>query len=571
MRRIADSSLLPLGLTMLLCWHIGSVTAQPPAAGSAYDQVSLYRSPEPAPPLAVATPSRAPPVGLAVSRSAGMSAPLPASANPHSVPGPMAAGSRALSRTLAPLRRTDTMTLGLAQSFAEFADNQFLRPVPPSAHLVAYQPSLSENGGQEALDSLNRRVEALERQNQETGQREKREPASGLEQHHGFEHNFFGRIQSDSVSIGQSPANIAQVGHAPNGVDFRRVRIGMQGTGYEIYFYRLEVDFVEPDKVTNRRPRLTDAYAEIRQLGYLGTLRMGEFRVPLSTERLMSANDTTFIERGLPQAFNPSRQLGLMLFNSTPNYLASYYTGISTFHATNEAEQFGKAGRFDFTQRFVFLPWYDEPSDGRYLLHFGGAYLYENARNATISYQTAPEAVLTYDNQHNLIPSFIQTGDIVARNSQIAQVEASTVLGPLSFQGEFYANWVDPTAGSTPYYFHGAYVFVSYFLTGEHRLWNRDQGYYTSVTPFTNFFRLRGSDRSIMQGPGAWELAARFSTMDLSDKSIQGGRLNDITLGVNWYLNRQMRIMANYIYAMNNVDNMPSYADIFLTRAQIVW
>jgi hypothetical protein len=96
------------------------------------------------------------------------------------------------------------------------------------------------------------------------------------------------------------------------------------------------------------------------------------------------------------------------------------------------------------------------------------------------------------------------------------------VLGPLSFQAEYYATWVDPTAAGTPFFFHGAYVYGSYFLTGEHRPYSRDQGYFTQVTPFTNFFRVRGSDGNMLQGWGAWEVAARFSTMNLSDKSIQG-------------------------------------------------
>ncbi|HWB10648.1 MAG TPA: porin [Pirellulales bacterium] len=473
-----------------------------------------------------------------------------------------------------------------AQHFAEMIEAE-LPGEPGAAQLASYQPSLAESGGQDALNSLNRRPPgSVQQQKNAPGggaggidqrpsgsvQQQKNDPKLKSGDDAGFEHAVFGRIQADTVTMGQSQANIAQVGHAPNGTDFRRARLGVQGTGYDIYFYRFEVDFSNIDQVVAQVPRLTDAYAEIRQLGYVGTLRMGEFRVPLSSERLMSANDLTFIERGLPQAFNPARQLGLMLFNSTPNYLASYYTNISTFQATDEGEQFGKAGRFDFTQRFVFLPWYDEPSKGRYLFHFGGAYQYQNARNSAVKYGTPPEAVLTYFTTKNEIPNFIATPSINARNVQIAQVEASTVIGPLSFQGEYYATWVDPTASAgNPFFFHGAYVYASYFLTGEHRVYSRDQGYYTSVTPFTNFFRVRGRDGDIVQGSGAWEIAARFSTMNLSSKSIQGGRLNDVTLGVNWYLTRQMKVMANYIYAMNNVHNLATSANVFETRCQVVW
>lgn len=449
-----------------------------------------------------------------------------------------------------------------AQHFAEVADANL--PRRPNVQLASFPPSLSESGGAEALDSLNRRMSELEKKQGKGAEKPAKKDG-------GFEHNIFGRIQGDTVTIGQSPRNIAQVGHAPNGTDFRRARLGVQGVGYDIYFYRFEVEFSSPGQVISQVPRITDAYAEIRNLGYLGTLRMGEFRVPFSTERLMSANDQTFIERGLPQAFSPARQLGLMLFNSTPNYLLSYFSDISTFQATNQGEQFGKAGRVDFTERLVFLPWYDEPSGGRYLVHFGGSYLYENARNETVKYSTTPEAFLEYGTTKNEIPSFISTGNIIARDSQLAQVEASTVLGPFSVQGEYFATWVDPTKGNSSYFFHGAYVYASYFLTGENRVYDRQQGYYTSVTPFTNFFRVRGGDRSIIQGPGAWEVAARFSTMNLSDKAIQGGRLNDVTLGVNWYLNRQLKIMANYIYAMNNVHNQATTANVFETRCQVVW
>ena len=432
----------------------------------------------------------------------------------------------------------------------------------------------SEAGeGDSEVEALRRRVEALEGQAKKSGQSEKRDPskpgAGG-----GFEHNIFGRIQADTVTFGQSPGNIAQVGHAPNATDFRRTRLGVQGTGYDVYFYRFEVDFSNPDQVVALVPRLTDAYAEIRQLPF-GTLRMGEFRVPMSIERLTSANDLLFLERGLGQAFNPARQLGIMAFNSTENYFLSWYSDLSTWKATNEGEQFGKAGRFDYTQRFVFLPWYDEPSNGRYLFHVGGAYQWQNVRNNTVSYATTPEAIASYYTTKDVIPNFISTGNITARDVQILQAEASTVLGSLSFQAEYYGVFVDPTVKTTAVpgnlFFSGWHIDTSYFLTGENRIYNRDQAIYTAVTPNSNFFRVRGADGNVIQGSGAWELAFRVSQMNLSDRTVQGGLLNVVTFGLNWYLTRQMKVMANYTYAVNNVHNNQTYANVFSTRAQVVW
>lgn len=84
-----------------------------------------------------------------------------------------------------------------------------------------------------------------------------------------------------------------------------------------------------------------------------------------------------------------------------------------------------------------------------------------------------------------------------------------------------------------------------------------------ATRPYSEFFRVR-TNRGIATGPGAWEIAARFSTINLSDGNVQGGRLNDVTLGVNWYLNFQARMFLNRY-------NQPSGADVVATRAQVVW
>lgn len=579
MTRSAAKRLRPPPLLVCLAWAVmlagirQTARGQDPAAAPPtplFDQFVNYRTtseqPEtpPKPPVSArrrVPPGPPPPVQPATARSISPAAQLAQRPQPSAVPPP----------ALPPAQPTGCIGLGQspAQHFAELADSEPIFTEVPG-RLASFQPSQSESGGEESVDALRRRVDALEEQNKKSGQTAKRE-AKAAGPAGSFEHNMFGRLQADTVTFGQSPGNIKQVGHAPNGTSFRRMRIGMQGAGHEVYFYRFEVDFSNPGQVLKQVPRVTDAYAEIRQLPF-GTLRMGEFRVPLSAERIASSNDITFIERGLPQAFNPARQLGMMAYNSTENYFFSWYSDISTRNATNQGQQFGKAGRVDLTQRIVFLPWYDEPSGGRYLFHIGGAYEYQDVRNETVNYSTTPEVFLYYGNT-NEIPKFIGTGDITSRNVQMLQAEASTVLGPLSFQAEYYGVFVDPTVNPTnkDLFFSGWYVYGSYFLTGEHRSYNRTQALYDSVTPFSNFFRVRGEDGRVIQGPGAWEIAARASQMNLSDRNIQGGLLNDFTLGLNWYLTKQMKIMANYIYVVNNVHNKQTYANVFVTRAQVVW
>jgi phosphate-selective porin OprO and OprP len=147
--------------------------------------------------------------------------------------------------------------------------------------------------------------------------------------------------------------------------------------------------------------------------------------------------------------------------------------------------------------------------------------------------------------------------------------EFAWIHGPLSFQTEFMAVPVDRTAGSDVL-FHAGYAFVSYFLTGEHRPYIKQQGIHDRVVPFENFFRVRDEDGCIVNGRGAWEVAARWSYIDLTDDNIQGGVKHNYTLGLNWYLNPYTRVKWEFIHS--NLDRAPigdSNANIFGMRFDI--
>ena len=75
---------------------------------------------------------------------------------------------------------------------------------------------------------------------------------------------------------------------------------------------------------------------------------------------------------------------------------------------------------------------------------------------------------------------------------------------------------------------------------------------------------------------GAWEVAARYSYLDLNDGShgLKGGRQQDITLGINWHLYSNVKLMTNYVHAIvmdtgakNGSER--GHANIFQMRAQI--
>jgi phosphate-selective porin OprO/OprP len=110
-------------------------------------------------------------------------------------------------------------------------------------------------------------------------------------------------------------------------------------------------------------------------------------------------------------------------------------------------------------------------------------------------------------------------------------------------QGEYISSWVDADVSDNPQ-FGGWYVMASYFLTpGDARVYMASAGAFDKVKPAHPF--LWGDE----PGLGAWELAVRYSQLDLDDGGFRGGQLDDVSAGLNWYLNTNVRVMLNYIYA----------------------
>jgi phosphate-selective porin OprO/OprP len=121
--------------------------------------------------------------------------------------------------------------------------------------------------------------------------------------------------------------------------------------------------------------------------------------------------------------------------------------------------------------------------------------------------------------------------------------------------------------------FGSVYANASYFITGEHRNYISKGGYFGRVTPIRSFDPGSG-------GWGAWEVAGRFSYLDMIDGIDNGGKEWNVTLGVNWYLFSQVRVTAKYVYAKvkdtgdlqraaGAPTNVSGHANIFQLRAQL--
>ncbi len=416
-------------------------------------------------------------------------------------------------------------------------------------------------------ENLAQRLAAVEAQLQQRDDADKLFAEAAAKQ---FTVRPIGRIHLDAAAFNQSAANRATVGDAHNGVDIRRARMGVEGEGFDIFFYRFDVDFVTFDTSTQTRPIIADAYLDTQALPYVGNIRLGNFREPFSLERLDSTHDLPFLERStVVNALTPFRNVGLMGFNWNETETATIAYGIFNENTNDYGEDNRDQTGIAATCRGTWLPWYDEASDGRYLFHVGGSYSYRHlGGNHNRRFAITPEVQL----KEGLLfrtPNFVDTGLLSIDNYHVAGAEFNWILGSLALQGEYIFAAGEQTSGQD-FFFQGGYLEAMYWLTGENRNYLRKLGIHGAVTPYSNFFRVR-TEEGVETSWGAWEATARVSTLDLNDRAVQGGQITDLTLGLNFYYAVRSRVMFNYIHSFLDRNNVNSNADIFATRFQFTF
>jgi phosphate-selective porin OprO/OprP len=309
-----------------------------------------------------------------------------------------------------------------------------------------------------------------------------------------------------------------------DGTEFRRLRYELSGEVGDRVEWALATDF--GGGTTNFR----NAYAGVKDLPF-GNVRAGQFKEPYGLEQITSSNNITFTERSLMNAFVPAFNAGVMVFDTAADERMTWAVG--GFRTASDSGEVSRGdGEYAGTARITGLPVYSE--DGRDYVHVGLGYSRRSPTNDGVTFASRPEA--------NLAPTYVTT-TVAAEDLDLIGAELAWTTGPLTLSGEYTLASISGDSGAAPEPdFSGYYLQAAYLLTGESRGYRKAQGCFEAVKPAENAF---GEDHGI----GAWELAARLSSIDLVDDGVDGGELDDLTFGVNWYLNANTRLMLDYILA----------------------
>lgn len=350
-----------------------------------------------------------------------------------------------------------------------------------------------------------------------------------------FTFGITGRAHLDVGAYDQDTNSEANFGALRGNANFRRARLGFNGTFAKDFGYNIEFNF--GDSGTESNARIYEVALTYKGIEGVN-LVLGATKPKMTLDDSTSSNDITFIERAtavnlaLTPAAGEARMTAGGTFNTDNFFSAAYYT-------MGSAAAGGGLDDYDSSNVVGRLAYATSPKEGLNV-HIGASGSHSfNLPADTIRFRDRPE--LRVDPLRYVDANFAGTADEVT----VYGPELALNYGPFRAQGEYYIYDVARNGVLADASFDAWYLQASWVITGEAYKYDIKKAAYSGVKP-ANPFGFGG------KGMGAWEIAARYSSADLNDASagIAGGQQDIITVGLNWYVNNNLRFMLNYL----NVD-----------------
>ena len=282
---------------------------------------------------------------------------------------------------------------------------------------------------------------------------------------------------------------------------------------------------------------IVDVYADLR-FDPAYTLRVGKFTSPVGLERLQSSAALSDIERSLASELAPNRDIGIQLQGDVAGGRLAYAIGV--FNGTvdgRDAATTNPDNNFEYAGRIFFEP-------------------FKNSANALsgLGFGIGASIGDKEGGGNNFLPRYRTPGQVQFFNYRSA-VLADGQQSRLSPQGYYYRNAFGLLAEyivskqevsiggiSEDLSSQAWQATASYVLTGE------DASYRGVVKPSQPFSPGTG-------GWGAFEIAGRYGALEIdddafplfADPSVAAGKAASWTLGLNWYLNSNLKLVVNYL------------------------
>jgi phosphate-selective porin OprO and OprP len=307
----------------------------------------------------------------------------------------------------------------------------------------------------------------------------------------------------------------------------RRLRPTISGTLYKYIDYLIRPDFGGGSTVIN------DAYAELKYFRR-AKLRVGKFKPPVGLERLQQDDDTSFVERGLPTLLVPSRDIGYQLSGDLVTKRVAYAVGVFNGVPDNGLGDTAASGQRDFAGRLWLTPFAPSAANPLAGLGFGAGISGGNADGIALAgYRSFGQA--------SFLP--FATGVTQAGHRTRIAPQATYYYGPFGLLAEytFAGESFKKGAAERAITLRAWQVAASYVLTGE----KKSQA---SPVPRKVFDPSKKTWGAVELALRVGDFSAGRALYDygLADATKAARRAHEWVGGVNWYLNKLLRISVDY-------------------------
>jgi phosphate-selective porin OprO/OprP len=327
---------------------------------------------------------------------------------------------------------------------------------------------------------------------------------------------------------------------------FRTIRPDLSGTLFDHYDFRILPDFAGGKLV------IQEAYADIRYSDAV-KIRFGKFKVPFGLERLQLEIATTFTERGFPTQLAPNRDLGVQVFGEVAGDRIEYQVGAFNGVADGQIGDGDVSDDKEVAARVFVKPFVTTHTPLRGL-GVGGAITYGKKLGTLAS----PDVAFFKTEGQNTFFAYkvgttLDTTAYADGHHFRATAQGYYYLGPIGVMAEWVRSQQHVSIGATKpanqqVTIDAWQALVQWVITGD------DAGF-KSVAPRHPFDPDKGEW-------GAFDIAARYTELVAPGRALFGGGLADptksanqaraATVGVDWFLNKNVRLAIDYDHVWYN-------------------
>jgi phosphate-selective porin OprO and OprP len=347
-------------------------------------------------------------------------------------------------------------------------------------------------------------------------------------------------IVTDYTAFKQDDASLAQVGKQDDTFDLRAARLGLNlRSKSELgWGFTFTTDYQEQRTRDDATWQIYDLKVDLP----VGPVKLtaGKQKEPFVFEMVGLMPQLPTQERILSPFF-VTRNTGLLLSDSFAGDRMTWAAGV--FNDWLETGEQLDNNASDYVARLTGLPWVTR--DNRDYLHLGVGVRHAGSDNGSMRLSGRPAS--------NVADKYLDTGNFLADYANMLSLEAAWSHASFLLLAEHVQAWVDAPESGDPH-FSGYYLTASWVVTGESRPYLRTVGYAGGIVPTRRY--------------GAVELVGRYSYVDLTDGSIDGGMLTGWYFGVNWWASAQWKVGVSYGNTDLEQNNLRGNTQMVLFRTQ---